>query len=88
MARLQFCVMQTVSTPALNVPPLRAVRAAKGLTLRTVAQRSRIDPGYLSKVERGEKQLSIDSLYRLANALDLHELAQLLKPYIQAKESA
>lgn len=61
---------------------------ARGLTLRTVAQRSGIDPGYLSKVERGEKQLSIDSLYRLANTLDLRELAQLLKPYLQAKESA
>lgn len=80
--------MHTISASRLNVPPLRAVRAAKGLTLRTVAQRSGIDPGHLSKVERGEKQLSIDSLYRLAQALDLHELAQLLRPYIAEQESA
>lgn len=80
--------MSTDSTPMRSCPPLRAVRAAKGLTLRSVAQRSGIDPGHLSKVERGEKQLSVESLYRLAVALELRELAQLLKPYLQIKESA
>lgn len=72
----------------MTCPPLRAVRVAKGLTLRAVAQRSGVDPGHLSKVERGEKQLSIESLYRLANVLELRELAQLLKPYISGRESA
>ena len=71
-----------------SVPPIRAVRTAKGLTLRTVAQRSGIDPGHLSKVERGEKHLSIESLYRLAVVLELRELSQLLKPYISERESA
>lgn len=80
--------MQAKVTLVQAPPPLRAVRVARGMSLRAVAQRSRIDPGYLSKVERGEKQLSIESLYRLANVLDLRELAQLLKPYIQVKESA
>ena len=81
--------MQTVSASGLTSPPLRAVRIAKGLTLRTVAQRSGIDPGYLSKVERGEKNLSIDSLYRLAEVLDLRELCQRLRPYpTQPRESA
>lgn len=67
-------------------PPLRAVRVAKGLTLRTVAQRSGIDPGHLSKVERGEKCLSVDSLQRLAVALELRELAKLLEPYVPQRE--
>lgn len=80
--------MQGNLTSMQAQPPLRAVRVARGLSLRAVAQRSGIDPGHLSKVERGEKQLSLDSLYRLANVLDLRELAQLLKPYIGEKESA
>jgi transcriptional regulator with XRE-family HTH domain len=80
--------MQGKVTPIQVDPPLRAVRVAKGLSLRAVAQRSGIDPGHLSRVERGEKQLSVESLYRLANTLDLRELAQLLKPYLQVKESA
>lgn len=71
-----------------SLPPLRAVRVARGLSLRTVAHRSGIDPGHLSKVERGEKQLSLESLYRLAVVLDLRELAQLLKPYINTQASA
>jgi len=69
-------------------PPLRAVRAAKGLTLRTVAQRSGIDPGHLSKVERGQKQLSVESLHRLAVVLELSELAKLLAPYVGTKEGS
>lgn len=61
---------------------MRAVRTARGLTLRDVAHQSGIDPGYLSKVERGKKQLSLESLHRLAVVLDLRELAALLKPYL------
>ncbi|WP_137235190.1 helix-turn-helix transcriptional regulator [Streptomyces sp. BPSDS2] len=80
--------MQTISTKRLNTPPLRAARMAQGLTLRAAAQRSGIDPGYLSKVERGQKQLSIDSLYRLAVVLELAELAALLKPYLHSREAA
>ncbi|MHA6762080.1 helix-turn-helix domain-containing protein [Streptacidiphilus sp. PAMC 29251] len=68
--------------------PLRAVRTARGLTLRTVAQRSGIDPGHLSKVERGQKQLSVDALHRVAVVLELRELAKLLAPYVGSKEAA
>ncbi len=69
-------------------PPLRTVRVARGLSLRTVAQRSGIDPGHLSKVERGEKQLSVEALYRLAVVLELRELSQLLKQYVPDRETA
>jgi transcriptional regulator with XRE-family HTH domain len=69
-------------------PPLRAVRMARGLTLRSVAQRADIDPGHLSKVERGERCLSVESLHRLAVVLELRELATLLAPYVGTKEAA
>lgn len=83
--------MHTVVNETVDLrepPPLRAVRRAKGLTLRTVAQRSGIDPGHLSKVERGEKQLSIESLHRLAVVLELSELATLLDPYVSRQEAS
>lgn len=56
------------------------------MSLRTTAARSGIDPGHLSKAERGEKRLSIDALYRLAVVLELHELAAQLRPYTLRKE--
>ena len=68
--------------------PLRAVRIARGLRLREVAAQARIDPGHLSKVERGEKQLSLEALYRLAVVLELRELSRLLGPYMRDQESA
>lgn len=61
-----------------SLPPLRAVRQAKGLSLRAVAEQARIDPGHLSKVERGTKGLSLDALHRLAVVLGLTEFAQML----------
>jgi transcriptional regulator with XRE-family HTH domain len=71
----------SVLTRPSAVPPLRAVREAHGMSLRDAAQRSGIDPGHLSRVERGERQLSIDSLARLAEVLGLVELVRLLAPY-------
>lgn len=66
---------------SLEVPPLRAVRQARGMSLRSVALTAGIDPGHLSKVERGEKQLSVDALRRVAVALGLRELAAMLELY-------
>lgn len=67
-------------------PPLRAVRRARGMSLREVATRAGVDAGQLSKVERGERQLSVDALQRVAAVLGLHELAALLLPYAPMKE--
>lgn len=80
--------MRTEQSFLRSPSPLRAVRTARGLGLRTVAARAGIDPGHLSKVERGEKQLSIEALYRLAVVLDLRELAGFLKPYIPRRDTA
>lgn len=80
--------MQTFSTSALKISPLRAARLERGITLRAAAHRSDIDPGHLSKVERGEKQLSIESLYRLAVVLELADLAARLQPFLVHRESA
>jgi transcriptional regulator with XRE-family HTH domain len=65
-----------------RTPPLRVVREARGLGLREVARRAQIDPSQLSKVERGEGQLSLSALARLARVLGLAELERLLRPYV------
>jgi transcriptional regulator with XRE-family HTH domain len=64
-----------------QIPPLRAVRIAQGLSLSEAAKRAGMTPAHLSRVERGQKQLSVDSLGRLAEVLGLRELARLLAPY-------
>lgn len=65
---------------------LREVRRARGLTLRETALRAGIDPAHLSKVERGQKSLSVNALHRLARVLGLRELARLLQPYVATRE--
>jgi transcriptional regulator with XRE-family HTH domain len=65
------------------------VRQAHGLSLRQAAARAGIDPGHLSRVERGRGGLSIEALARLAKVLGLRELERLLKPYaIDPQQSA
>jgi transcriptional regulator with XRE-family HTH domain len=81
--------MQTPSvtglTTAASLPPLRAVRLARGWGLRETAHRAGMSPAHLSKVERGERQLSVEALGRLAEVLGLHELVKLLAPYREAQ---
>ncbi len=72
--------MSTAST-ARQTSPLRTVREAQGLGLRETARRASLDPGQLSRVERGLQGLSVDSLARLAGVIGLKDLAKLLGPY-------
>ena len=72
--------MMKDSTP-VQTPPLRAVREAQGLSLRYVATEAGIDPAHLSRVERGERSLSVDALARLARVLGLKDLARHLDLY-------
>lgn len=64
------------------IPPFRAIRAARGWSLREAARRSEMDPGHLSKVERGQAGVSLDQLKRLADVFGLTELSKLLAPYV------
>lgn len=72
--------MLTDATPAhpVAVPRFRAVREARGLSLREVARRANLNPAHLSRFERGQAGLSIDSLRRLADVLGLEELSRAL----------
>lgn len=49
---------------------LRDVRLQKGRTLRQVASKASVALGYLSEVERGQKEASSEILAAVADALD------------------
>ena len=67
-----------------GVPPIRAVREARGLGLREVAESAGIDPSHLSRFERGRGMLSVEALHRLAQTLELRELDRMLTPYTRS----
>ncbi len=50
---------------------LRTARMNQGRTLRDVAKSARVSLGYLSEVERGQKEASSELLNSICNALDL-----------------
>ncbi|ANG85424.1 helix-turn-helix domain-containing protein [Microbacterium aurantiacum] len=50
---------------------LRDLRQQKGRTLRQVASRASVALGYLSEVERGQKEASSEILAAVAEALDV-----------------
>ena len=50
---------------------LRDVRLQKAFTLRQVAQRASVALGYLSEVERGQKEASSEILASVADALEV-----------------
>ncbi len=60
---------------------LRGVRQKQGRTLREVSSAAQVSLGYLSEVERGQKEASSELLASICNALDvpmsqiLHEAA-------------
>ena len=50
---------------------LRQARISQGRTLRDVAKGARVSLGYLSEVERGQKEASSELLNAICEALDL-----------------
>lgn len=50
---------------------LRDVRLTQGKTLRDVSSQARVSLGYLSEVERGQKEASSELLASICDALDI-----------------
>ena len=50
---------------------LRGKRTQRGLTLREVSAEARVSLGYISEIERGQKEASSELLYSLCDALDV-----------------
>lgn len=57
---------------------LRRLRLNKGLSQEALAERAGLHRTYVGSVERGERNISVDNMDRLARALDV-ELIELIK---------
>ena len=64
---------------------LRATRIEQGRTLRDVAKCARVSLGYLSEVERGQKEASSELLNAICIALDLSLSKVLVEVTAQVK---
>ncbi|CAI9419159.1 helix-turn-helix domain-containing protein [Nocardioides sp. T2.26MG-1] len=50
---------------------LRDLRLQRGMTLREVSAEARVSLGYISEIERGQKEASSELLASLCSALDV-----------------
>jgi transcriptional regulator with XRE-family HTH domain len=50
---------------------LRTIREGKGLTQQTLAELAELHTNYVSSVERGERNLSLHNVVKLAYALEI-----------------
>lgn len=54
---------------------IRKLRLAKGWTQEELAEKAGLHPTYIGGVERGERNLGLDNLLKLARALNEHPSA-------------
>lgn len=50
---------------------MRRIRLEKGLTQEKVAEAAGLHPNYISSVERGERNISVINISRIATALEV-----------------
>lgn len=69
---------------------LRRRRVERGLTLREVSAQARVSLGYISEIERGQKEASSELLASLCGALDapLSEVLQEVSLAVAVEEAA
>ncbi len=69
---------------------LRAERMHQGMTLRELSSSARVSLGYISEIERGQKEASSELLAALCEALDvpLSEVLREVSDQIAAEEVA
>ncbi|MEU1273074.1 helix-turn-helix transcriptional regulator [Streptomyces sp. NPDC005799] len=54
-----------------NGDAMKAIRKARGIGLRRLAEAIGIDPGYLSRIENGKQGAGAGTLHRYADELDV-----------------
>lgn len=59
---------------------MKRIRLAKKLTQENVAEGAGLHPNYISSVERGERNISIGNIERIACALGVHMTELLADP--------
>jgi transcriptional regulator with XRE-family HTH domain len=58
---------------------IRAERQAKGLSQEALADAAKIDRSHMGKIERGERNVTLLNVVRIANALDTKPSSLLVK---------
>ena len=71
-------IHQNMSTRHIFAKNLRKYRLEKGLSQEALADLAGLHRTYIGSVERGERNISIDNIERLAQALDC-QVIDLLK---------
>lgn len=68
---------------------LRAQRMQRGMTLREVSADARVSLGYISEIERGQKEASSELLASLCSALDvpLSDILQQVSDAVAVEET-
>ncbi|MFH0882602.1 MAG: XRE family transcriptional regulator [bacterium] len=61
---------------------IRKLRQAAEMTLRELAERADLTPGFISQLERGKVSISIDSLMMILDALNIH-IADFFRPSLE-----
>jgi transcriptional regulator with XRE-family HTH domain len=54
---------------------IRALRQAKGWTQEDLAEKSGLHPTYIGGIERGERNVGLDNLLKIATAFRVHPSA-------------
>src|SRR5207253_770592 len=67
---------------------LRAARERRGMSLRELAADTGLTPGYLSKIEVGDREPSLATLRRIAAVWDLQPLLHLVSTQEVRQEKA
>lgn len=67
---------------------MKRLRLDRKLTQENVAEGAGLHPNYISSVERGERNISIANIERIACALNVHMTELLAEPEKQRKQQA
>jgi transcriptional regulator with XRE-family HTH domain len=75
--------LPTLSPKTIFASNVRRLRIAAGLSQEALADRAELHRTYISSVERGERNVSLENIFRIATALEA-DPRQLLAPVTKA----
>lgn len=79
---------QKCDAQALFARNVRRIRLGQKMTQERLAERSELHPNYISSVERGERNISIRNIERIAQALEVTMAELVTQPEIAAENKS